>query len=72
VWDEAAARGAMAALAGDYAPLSDMRASSAYRIQTAQNLLRRFWLETRPDNPLPPEAVNAFAAHAATAAATAA
>jgi xanthine dehydrogenase small subunit len=72
VWDEAAARGAMAALAGDYAPLSDMRASSAYRMQTAQNLLRRFWLETRPDNPLPPEAVNAFAAHAATAAATAA
>ncbi len=71
-WDEAAARAAMAALAGDYAPLSDMRASSAYRMQAAQNLLRRFWLETRLDNPLPPEAVNAFAAHAATAAATAA
>jgi xanthine dehydrogenase large subunit len=37
----------MAALAQDYAPLSDMRASSSYRMQGAQNLLRRFWLETR-------------------------
>jgi xanthine dehydrogenase small subunit len=37
----------MAALAQDYAPLSDMRASSSYRMKTAQNLLRRFWLETR-------------------------
>jgi xanthine dehydrogenase small subunit len=38
-----------------------MRASSAYRMKTAQNLLRRFWLETRPDAPLPVSAVNAFA-----------
>jgi xanthine dehydrogenase small subunit len=51
----------MTALAKDYAPLSDMRASSAYRMQAAQNLLRRFWFETRVDNPLPREAVNAFA-----------
>ena len=61
-WDEAALTEAMAALARDYAPLSDMRASSGYRMKTAQNLLRRFWLETRLDNPLPPSAVNAFAA----------
>jgi len=61
-WSEAALKEAMAALARDYAPLSDMRASSAYRMKTAQNLLRRFWLETRLDNPLPPSAVNAFAA----------
>ena len=60
-WDEAAATEAMAALAQDYAPLSDMRASSDYRLRTAQNLLRRFWLETRPDAPLPANAVNAFA-----------
>jgi xanthine dehydrogenase small subunit len=59
-WDEAALKDAMAALAQDYAPLSDMRASSAYRMQGAQNLLRRFWLETRPENPLPAEAVNVF------------
>ena len=61
VWSEDALEEAMAALARDYAPLSDMRASSSYRMKTAQNLLRRFWLETRPDNPLPPSAVNAFA-----------
>jgi xanthine dehydrogenase small subunit len=60
-WTEDTLREAMAALAKDYAPLSDMRASSAYRMQTAQNLLRRFWLETRAENPLPREAVNAFA-----------
>jgi xanthine dehydrogenase small subunit len=59
-WDEAALTEAMAALAQDYAPLSDMRASSNYRMKTAQNLLRRFWLETRLDNPLPPGAVNVF------------
>ncbi len=61
-WSETAMRAAMNALAQDYAPLSDMRASSSYRMQAAQNLLRRFWLETRVDNPLPATAVNAFAA----------
>ncbi len=61
-WNEAALRAAMNALAQDYAPLSDMRASSAYRMLAAQNLLRRFWFETRPENPLPVSAVNAFAA----------
>jgi xanthine dehydrogenase small subunit len=29
-----------------------MRASAAYRLQVAQNLLRRFWLETRANAPL--------------------
>jgi len=66
-WDDAALRDAMAALAQDYQPLSDMRASSAYRMKTAQNLLRRFWLETRLDNPLAPQSVNAFAVDAFTA-----
>jgi xanthine dehydrogenase small subunit len=60
-WTEDALQDAMAALDLDYAPLTDMRASSAYRIQTAKNLLRRFWLETRLADPLPREAVNAFA-----------
>ncbi|MBB3119289.1 xanthine dehydrogenase small subunit [Pseudoduganella violacea] len=63
-WDEAAVQEAMQALARDYAPLSDMRASSAYRMKTAQNLLRRYWLETRGDAPLAAEAVNAFACRA--------
>jgi len=42
-----------------------MRASNAYRMQAAQNLLRRFWFETRSVDPLPAEALNAFAAGAA-------
>jgi xanthine dehydrogenase small subunit len=57
-WHEATAQAAMQALAKDYAPLSDMRATSEYRLRTAQNLLYRFWLETRPHDPLPPEALN--------------
>jgi xanthine dehydrogenase small subunit len=60
-WNETALNEAVAALAQDYAPLSDMRASSEYRMKSAQNLLRRFWFETRPDAPLPTSAVNAFA-----------
>jgi xanthine dehydrogenase small subunit len=60
-WNQATARQAMQMLAQDYSPLTDMRASSAYRMKAAQNLLQRFWLETRTDAPLPAEAVNAFA-----------
>jgi xanthine dehydrogenase small subunit len=41
-----------------------MRASAAYRLQVAQNLLRRFWLETRPIDPLPESAVNVWAREA--------
>ena len=44
-WSEASVRAAMAALEQDYSPLTDMRASAAYRMQVAQNLLLRFWLE---------------------------
>jgi xanthine dehydrogenase small subunit len=64
-WSEDNVRAAMAAMAQDYAPLSDMRASSAYRLRTAQNLLYRYWLETRPEAPLAPGAVRAFAVVAA-------
>ncbi len=64
-WSEATLQAAMAALADDYAPLSDMRASSIYRMTTAQNLLRRFWLETRPDAPLTRDQLNVFAASGA-------
>jgi xanthine dehydrogenase small subunit len=61
-WSEPTVRDAMAALARDYTPLTDMRASSDYRTRTAANLLYRFYLETRPENPLPAEAVSVFAA----------
>ena len=52
-WDEATLRAAQAALARDFQPLSDLRASSAYRQQAAAGLLERFWLETRPPSVLP-------------------
>jgi xanthine dehydrogenase small subunit len=45
-WTEAAVEAAAAALDQDYTPLSDMRASAAYRRRVAQNLLRRFFMET--------------------------
>jgi xanthine dehydrogenase small subunit len=61
-WDEATLNQAMQLLAQDYQPLSDMRASDAYRMKTAQNLLRRYWLETRTDAPLGQAEVNVFAA----------
>jgi xanthine dehydrogenase small subunit len=41
---EATIRGAMDALAEDFSPLSDMRASAAYRLTVARNLLLRFYL----------------------------
>lgn len=61
-WDETSARAAMAALAEDYTPLSDMRSSADYRQQCAQNLLYRFFLETRTENPLTDAELNVFAA----------
>jgi len=60
-WNEAAVRQAMEMLTRDYAPLTDMRATDAYRMKAAQNLLYRFWLETRLDEPLPVIAINALA-----------
>ncbi|WP_321913061.1 MULTISPECIES: xanthine dehydrogenase small subunit [unclassified Paraburkholderia] len=57
-WHEATAQAAMIALGNDYAPLSDMRATSDYRLEAAKNTLYRFWLETRPHNPLAPQAIN--------------
>jgi xanthine dehydrogenase small subunit len=42
---EATARAAAEAFTQDFAPLSDMRASAAYRLQTAQNMLIRYVAE---------------------------
>ncbi|SFU22120.1 xanthine dehydrogenase small subunit [Paraburkholderia aspalathi] len=60
-WNESTARQAMNALVADYQPLTDMRASSAYRLKVARNVLWRFHLETRDDAPLALFDVNAFA-----------
>lgn len=49
-WTEETCRAAMREMEKDYTPLTDMRASAAYRMQTAQNLLYRFMIETtQPD-----------------------
>jgi xanthine dehydrogenase small subunit len=45
-WDDAAVGAGQAALERDFAPISDMRASAAYRLAALKNLLRRFHLET--------------------------
>ena len=42
-WDEPTVREAMAAMAGDFTPLSDMRASSGYRMEAARNMLLRYF-----------------------------
>jgi xanthine dehydrogenase small subunit len=68
-WTEATVEAAMAALETDFTPLTDLRASAAYRTRAARNLLRRFWLETRPDAPLAARHVSVFSVmpHAAPA-----
>lgn len=45
-WTLATVDRAASALDRDFAPIDDMRASAAYRMLTAKNLLRRFQIET--------------------------
>ncbi|MGC8508353.1 MAG: xanthine dehydrogenase small subunit [Thiomonas sp.] len=60
-WSEASVRTAMQALDADFQPLTDLRASSAHRQRVARHLLWRFWLETRPDAPLPASLTSVWA-----------
>ena len=60
-WNEATLNAAIEALAHDFTPLTDLRASAAYRRRAAGNLLRRFWLETRTDAPLKPAQTSVWA-----------
>ncbi len=46
LWNEETIAAACKGLAQDFEPISDMRASAGYRLRAAQNLLRRFYLET--------------------------
>ena len=46
-WNETSIEHAAQALAKDFAPISDMRASAEYRSQVARNFLQRLYLETR-------------------------
>jgi xanthine dehydrogenase small subunit len=50
-WTEAAVRAAAGALARDFTPIDDMRASAAYRLKAAQNLIVRAWLESQAAAP---------------------
>jgi xanthine dehydrogenase small subunit len=52
-WTEATATKAAQVLAGDYRRCRICARAAGYRLQVAQNLLTRCWLETRPDVPCP-------------------
>ncbi|MDM7944553.1 MAG: xanthine dehydrogenase small subunit [Hydrogenophaga sp.] len=47
VWDADTVMAAMATLRAEFQPISDMRASAAYRQTVLGNLLQRFWLESQ-------------------------
>ncbi len=47
-WTANTVENAASALAEDFQPISDMRASAAYRLLAAANLLRKVWAETNP------------------------
>ncbi|MDX9885767.1 xanthine dehydrogenase small subunit [Thauera sp.] len=61
-WNEATLALALQALATDFDPLTDLRASASYRRRAAAGLLRRFHLETRADAPLASAQTRVFAA----------
>ena len=46
-WTQATITQAMATLRQEFTPLTDLRASAAYRVQVLGNLLQRFWLESQ-------------------------
>ncbi|MBC7437993.1 MAG: xanthine dehydrogenase small subunit [Bdellovibrionales bacterium] len=46
-WTADAAMAATAALRAEFQPISDMRASAAYRSEVLGNLMQRFWLESQ-------------------------
>lgn len=46
-WSEAAIAAAMEKFELDFEPITDMRASAAYRMMVTKNLLKRFWLHTQ-------------------------
>ena len=61
-WNEATLALALQALAADFDPLTDLRASASYRRRAAAGLLRRFHLETRADAPPSPVQTRVFSA----------
>jgi xanthine dehydrogenase small subunit len=57
IWNESAARAAAEVLRDEFQPISDMRASAAYRSQVLGNLMQRFWLETQGERHINLESV---------------
>ena len=47
VWSQATVQHAIATLQHEFSPISDMRASAAYRTKVLGNLLQRYWLESQ-------------------------
>jgi xanthine dehydrogenase small subunit len=46
-WSQALVQSTVAVLRAEFSPISDMRASAAYRTEVLGNLLQRFWLESQ-------------------------
>ncbi|EJL81485.1 xanthine dehydrogenase, small subunit [Polaromonas sp. CF318] len=46
-WTQATVQQAMVTLRAEFSPISDMRASAAYRSEVLGNLLQRYWLESQ-------------------------
>ena len=61
-WDRRALSAAQEALAVDVQPMSDHRGSATYRLAAARGLLERWWLQTRPGDPLSPEQTEVWGA----------
>ena len=49
-WNQSTVKEAMQVLRAEFSPISDMRASAAYRSEVLGNLLQRFWLESQGGN----------------------
>jgi len=60
-WSEQSLEAACQALDADFTPLTDLRASADYRREVARGLLQRLWMQTRPEDPLPPQATTVWA-----------
>lgn len=61
-WNEDTVMAATAALRAEFQPISDMRASAAYRQTVLGNLLRRFWLESQGQQAINLESLKALEA----------
>ncbi len=46
-WNAATVQAAIQVLRQEFTPISDMRASAAYRTEVLGNLLQRYWLESQ-------------------------